>query len=268
MSAVVAIVRHPAESLALRCELTFLERMPIDFMALRRQHATYRDALASAGARVVALEAIEEAADSVFVEDAAVVLDELAILTRPGTESRRGEPDAITPALPTDRERARIVAPGWLEGGDVLRVGRRLYIGFGRRTNRDGVAQFAGLVRRYGYDVVPVEVTGCLHLKTACTALDEDTLLVNPAWLDIAPFAGFRLIATADDEPFAANALPIGDALIANAAFPRTLERVRAHAQIAGRRVVAADISEFGKAEAGLTCMSLIFAAASPGIAA
>ncbi len=259
-----AIVKRPAPTLAERCELTFIERTPIAFDTLEDQHRAYRDALEDAGAHVIVLDADSALPDSVFVEDAAVVLDELAILTRPATASRRPEPDAIASTLPMRRERARIVAPGHLEGGDVLRVGRTLYVGLTSRTNLDAIQQLSSLVRSYGYEVVTVPVTGSLHLKTACTALDEDTLLINPAWLDFTAFADFRLIATCEGEPFAANVLPIGNALfdstlIANAAFPRTLDRVQAHARSTGQRVIPVDISEFGKAEAGLTCMSLVF---------
>jgi dimethylargininase len=153
----------------------------------------------------------------------------------------------------------------------VLRIGRRLFVGLTTRTNREGLAQLAAIVQPHGYAVVAVPVVGSLHLKTACTALDAQTLLLNPAWLvdgiDAAPFAGFETIAVHVGEPFAANVLPLGANLIANAAFPRTLERVSAHAQRAGLNVVPVDISEFGKAEAGLTCMSLVFAERSKGCA-
>lgn len=256
-----ALLRRPAPTLAEHCELTFLERASMSFACLEHQHAAYRDALTAAGAEVVALDAIDTLPDSVFVEDAAIVLDELAVLTRPGAASRQPEPDRIASAVAQYRANvARIRAPGTLEGGDVLRIGRRLFVGLTTRSNREGIAQFAAIVQPYGYAVVAVPVTGSLHLKTACTALDADTLLLNPAWLDVAPFAGFETIAVPADEAFAANVLPVGGCLVTNAAFPRTLERVSAHAQRAGLRVVPVDISEFGKAEAGLTCMSLIFA--------
>lgn len=256
----VALVRLPAASLATHCELTFVDRVDISVDALERQHAAYRDALASAGAQVIALEAIEALPDSVFVEDAAVVLDGIAVLTRPGTPSREPEPAHVADALAAHRALARIVAPGTLEGGDVLRIGRTLYVGLTTRTNRDGIEQLARLVRPFGYAVVPVATPGALHLKTACTALDDETLIANPAWIDLAPFAGFRVLHVDDGEPFASNVLPVGDARIVNAAFPRTRERIEAHLRSAGLRAIAVDISEFGKAEAGLTCMSLVFA--------
>ncbi len=255
------MVRRPTPALADRCELTFLERTAMSFARLERQHAAYRETLTAAGTDVVMLDAIDALPDSVFVEDAAVVLDELAVLTRPGAVSRRPEIDRIEAAVAQHRAIVeRIRAPGTLEGGDVLRIGHRLFVGLTTRTNREGIAQLAAIVRPHGYSVMPVAVAGGLHLKTACSALDAQTLLLNPAWLDASPFAGFQTLAVEADEPFAANILPVGDCLIANAAFPRTLERVSAHAQRAGRRILQVNISEFGKAEAGLTCMSLVFA--------
>jgi dimethylargininase len=264
----IAVVRRPASALADHCELTFLERTAMSFARLERQHAAYRDALTAAGAEVVVLEAIDTMPDSVFVEDAAVVLDKLAVLTRPGAVSRQPEIDRIEAAVAQHRAIVeRIRAPGTLEGGDVLRIGRRLFVGLTTRTNREGVAQLAAIVQPHGYSVMPVPVTGSLHLKTACAALDAHTLLLNPAWLDGSAFAGFDTIAVQPDEPFAANVLPVGPCLIANAAFPRMLERMSTHAQRAGLHVVPVDISEFGKAEAGLTCMSLVFAGRHPGCA-
>lgn len=255
-----ALVRRPAPALAEHCELTFLERASMSFARLEDQHAAYRDALAAAGAEIVALGAIDTLPDSVFVEDAAVILDELAVLTRPGAVSRQPEIDRIESAIANHRANvARIRAPGTLEGGDVLRIGQRLFVGLTTRTNREGIAQLAAIVQPHGYTVMPVPVAGSLHLKTACTALDAHTLLLNPAWLDVGPFSGFEMIAVPADEPFAANVLPVGNCLIVNTAFPHTLERVCAHAQRAGLQIVPVDISEFGKAEAGLTCMSLVF---------
>lgn len=256
----IALVRRPAASLATACELTFMARTTIAADVLQRQHAAYRTALAEAGAEVVVLDAIESLPDSVFVEDAAVVLDEIAILTRPGTASRLSEPDAIADAMRKQRrEIARIVAPGTLEGGDVLRIGRTLFVGLSTRTNREGIGQLAALAKPHGYAVVAVDTPGSLHLKTACTALDEDTVLLNPAWLDIGAFRDFRILLVDPDEPFAANVLPVGDARIVNAAFPRTRALIEAHCASAELHAIAVDIGEFGKAEAGLTCMSLVF---------
>lgn len=265
METLTAIVKRPASTLSDRCELTFLERSTIAFDALERQHCAYIDAIGQAGADVIVLDADPALPDSVFIEDAAVVLDEVAILTRPGAVSRQREPDRIEAGIAGIRNIARIVAPGTLEGGDVLRIGRTLFVGLTTRTNREGIEQLAALVRPYAYGVTAVPVRGSLHLKTACTALDAGTLLINPAWLDSTVFADFRCIAISNDEPFAANVLPIGGTLIANASYPRTLERVHAHARLSEQRIIPVDISEFGKAEAGLTCMSLLFSTRETG---
>jgi dimethylargininase len=253
-----AIVKTPARSLVDACELTFLDRVPIDFERALAQHAEYCKTLARADAQVITLAASSDFADSVFVEDTAVILDELAIITRPGALSRRAEPAYVEPALARYRRVERLHAPGTLEGGDVLRVGRTLFVGTSTRTNGEGIRQLELIARPLGYTVIPVVVLGSLHLKTACTALDAATILLNPDWIDIAPFTALRCIPVAADEPFGANVLPMGSRLIANAAFPRTLERIATHCEASGVQLIPVDISEFGKAEAGLTCLSLL----------
>lgn len=253
-----AIVKTPARSLIDACELTFIERAPMDFELLRAQHREYCNALARAGVTVVTLEPSPDLADSVFVEDIAIVLDEVAILTRPGALSRRYEPVYIEPALAQFRRIAHIQAPGTLEGGDVLRVGRALFVGATTRTNAEGIRQLERLAQPLGYIVITVRVLGSLHLKTACTALDATTILLNPDWLDPAPFKGFERIAVAASEPFAANVLPVAASLIVNEAFPRTLEVIVRHCASTGAPLIPVNIAEFGKAEAGLTCLSLL----------
>ncbi len=263
-----ALTRLPARSLANNCELTFVARQAIDFAVIEQQHRAYRSALTAAGIRVVTLPAMEALPDSVFVEDAAVVLDDSAILTRPGAPSRHAEVVAMDEAL-AQRHRVglRIEAPGTLDGGDVLRVGRRIFVGESRRTNRAGIEQFKAFVERAGFDLHAIPLGNSLHLKTAVTALDESTLLINPAWIDGNRFPGFDKIPVPATEPFAANVLMLEYGLIANSAFPRTLELLSNHAAKNGKRVIPVDISEFGKAEAGLTCLSLIFPESSTSAA-
>jgi dimethylargininase len=255
-----AIVKAPASSVVDACELTFLDRAPMDFECVLAQHAAYREALERAGAQIAVLDASPQLPDSVFVEDTAVVLDELAILTRPGAPSRQLEPAYVEPELAPYRRLERIQPPGTLEGGDVLRVGRTLYVGVSTRTNAAGIAQLQHIAQPLGYTVIPVRVSGSLHLKTACTALDEQTILLNLVWLDPEPFASFERIAVAADEPFGANVLPVASKLIANVAFPRTLDLVARHCASRGVQLIPVDISEVGKAEAGLTCLSLLIA--------
>ena len=254
-----AIVKTPTPSLVDACELTFLDRVPMDFELALAQHAGYREALEHAGAHVLILDASPDLADSVFIEDTAIILDELAILTHPGAPSRQSEPTYVEPALAPYRRLEHIQAPGTLDGGDVLRVGRTLFVGVSTRTNAEGIRQLEQITRPLGYIIAPVSVLGSLHLKTACTALDATTILLNPNWIDPEPFKDFQRIPVAADEPFGANVLPISGNLIVNESFPRTFDLIAAHCQSSGVPLIPVNISEFGKAEAGLTCLSLLF---------
>lgn len=251
----IAITRDVSPSLA-GCELSFVARNAIDIERAVAQHHAYRDALTALGCRVIALPAQPEMPDAVFVEDVAIVLDEVAILTRPGAASRRAEGASVAEALMHYRPLRAIEAPGTLDGGDVLRVGRTLYVGQAARSNAAGIAQLRALLDDYGYTVLAVPTHGCLHLKSAVTQVADDTLLVQPAWIDTGVFAGLRLIEVDPDEEHAANALRIGDQLIHPACFPRTRKRL----QDAGIAVTPVDISELQKAEGAVTCCSLVFA--------
>jgi dimethylargininase len=240
------------------CELTFVARKPINLEKAEEQHRAYQRLLENLGARVISLPAEPELPDSMFVEDPAIVLDQLAIIFPLGTESRRPEAASITQALSKFRKLACVELPGQVEGGDILRIGRRLFAGLSSRTNAEGLRQLASILSPYGYEVVSVPVTGCLHLKSAVTCIGRDTLLANRAWFDTKPLAGFEWIDVAPDEPHAANALALGDTVIFPASFPHTRDRLEAR----GFRVAPLDISELQKAESGLTCSSLLFDAA------
>lgn len=250
-----AMIRQPSPAMA-RCELTHLDRSPIDVALAREQHRHYADLLASLGCRIVELAAEPELPDSVFVEDTAVVLDEIAVITRPGAESRRPETRSVAATLERYRLCASVEGPGTLDGGDVLRVGRRIFVGQSSRSNADGVGQLAAAVAPYGYQVTAVQVRGCLHLKSAVTQVAPETLLINDAWVDRAAWRGMRFIAVAPAEPHAANAVWIGDTVVHAASGPRTRERLEA----AGLRVLPVDVSELEKAEGAVTCCSVIFA--------
>jgi len=182
------------------------------------------------------------------------VLDECAVITRPGAASRRPEVTAVAEALAPLRPLVLLEEPATLDGGDVLRVGHRIFVGRSGRTNDAGVSQLRDAVAELGYEVISVQVTGCLHLKSAVTAVAPGLLLANTEWLDLAPFGGLRILEVAPEEPSAANALLVGDHVIAASAFPRTIERLRAE----GLTVSAIDVSEIAKAEGALTCCSLI----------
>ena len=249
----IAITRRVSASIG-QCELTHLDRQPIDVDRARAQHWQYERALRALGCRVERLPEEPDLPDAVFVEDAAVVLDELAILTRPGAASRRRETRTVADALEPYRRLAPIRAPGTLDGGDVLRVGRTLYVGLSGRSNRAAVEQLRALLAPLGYAVRGVEVDGCLHLKSAVTRVAADTLLVNRDWLDASAFGGLRLVDVDPAEPTAANALHIGESVIYAAAYPRT----RARLEDRGISVYTVDVSELAKAEGAVTCCSLI----------
>jgi len=252
----IALMRGVPPTLA-DCELTFHEREPIDLALAVAQHAAYGDLLRSLGLEVVELPADPALPDCCFVEDVAVVLDEVALLTMPGAASRRPEIVAVEAALSRFRPLERTALPATLEGGDVLRLGRTLFVGHSARTNEAGIARLAAVAEPLGYRVQPVPVTGCLHLKSAVTALDDERLLANPRWLDMSPFVGKGVVPVDPDEPGAANVLRVGGVVVAHPGFPRTLDRIAA----LGYAVRPLDVSEFVKAEAALTCKSLLLRA-------
>jgi dimethylargininase len=237
------------------CELTHLSREPIDLDRARRQHEAYEQALATLGCTVHRLPAGEDMPDSVFIEDTAVVLDEVAVITRPGAPSRRAETAAVADALAAHRRLARIEAPGRLDGGDVMVVDRTLFVGRSERTNMTGIRQMRDALRRYGCTVQAVPVTGCLHLKTAVTSLGDGRLLINRDWVQAEAFAGYELIDVDAGEPFAANVLRIGDRVLYPTDFPRTRERMEA----LGIEPVTVPADELAKAEGAVTCCSLVF---------
>ena len=255
-----AITREASPALA-GCELSFVPRSPIDVALARRQHAAYCRALESLGCDVIELPALADFPDSVFVEDVALVFDEVAIATRPGVESRRSEGDAVHEVLGSLRPLLRIEAPGTLDGGDVLCIGKRVFVGISARSNEAGRAQLRELLAPHGYAVEGVATRECLHLKSAVTQVGEDTLLVNRAWLaDAAPFAGYRMIDVDPGEEHAANAVCIGDVILYPDCFPKTLARLQSE----GINVTTVDVSELQKAEGAVTCCSLLLRSATP----
>ena len=250
----VAITRKVSPEIG-RCELSYLEREPIDVGLAVRQHVAYERCLADLGCNVTSLPSEPALPDSVFVEDTAIVLDELAVITRPGAASRRPETASVAAALAPWRRLLHLEPPGTLDGGDVLVVGRRIFVGRSLRSDAAGHGQLRDLVAPRGYSVVPVPVRGCLHLKSAVTALSADRLLLNPAWADGSAFAGFGIIEVDPAEPHAANALRIGESVV----FPAAFERTRRRLEGAGIGVVTVDVSELAKAEGAVTCCSLVF---------
>jgi dimethylargininase len=253
MTRSIAITRAISRALE-HCELSYIARHPIDVALARQQHAAYEDALRGAGCEVWQLSEQADMPDSVFVEDTVIVLDEIAVLTRPGAASRRGEVDSMAAALEGLCTIARIEAPGTLDGGDVLRLDRVVYVGASARSNAAGIAQLARHIAPYGYRVEAASLRDCLHLKSAVTQVSSNQVLVNPRWIDVTQFTGWQAIEIDPAEPHAANALRIGDAVIYPASCPRTAQRLRD----AGIDVRCVDMSETEKAEGAVTCCSVI----------
>jgi dimethylargininase len=250
----VAVTRAISPTLA-DCELTHLAREPIDVAHAIEEHDRYEDALRALGATVVRAAPEPDLPDAVFVEDAALALDEVAVITRPGAATRRRETESLASTLRDYRKLLWIRAGGTLDGGDVLRVGRRLYVGQSSRTNRDGISQLEALLASWDYEIIPVPLTGCLHLKSAVTQVGEQLLLINPRWVRPACFPSMETVDIAPAEPLGANALWIENAVIYPEHYPQTAERL----ERAGVRVVPVPCTELAKAEGGVTCCSVLF---------
>jgi dimethylargininase len=236
------------------CEITHIERTPIDLEIARAQHEEYVRALKSLGCDVVELPAEPDLPDSVFVEDTAFILPEVAVITRPGANSRKPETESIIRALAPLKKLVRLNEPATLDGGDVLVLGKRIFIGLSTRSNREAIDQLNALLAEYGYSVTGVQLHDCLHLKSAVSRVDDHTLLINKDWLDTRHFQDYKLIEVEPDESFAANCLPVGLAIIYPTAFPKTSARLKG----AGYKLVKVDVSELAKAEGAVTCCSLI----------
>ena len=236
------------------CEITHIERSPIDVHIARAQHHTYVQALKELGCAVLELPAEDDLPDSVFVEDTAVILRDVAILTRPGADSRKPETDSIASALAPYREIVRIQPPATVDGGDILVLGKKIYVGMSSRSSLAAVTQMNNLLGKYGYETQGVELHDCLHLKSAVTRVDDETLLINRKWVDVENFEGRKLIDIDPSEPFAANCLPINNMIIYPTAFPKTTSRLEA----SGYQVQPVNVDELAKAEGAVTCCSLI----------
>jgi len=238
------------------CQLTLLARTPIDVAKAVEQHAAYERALSDAGFEIVRLPELAEDPDGVFVEDTALLLDEHAMITRPGAASRIGETESTALGLAGNFEIHRIER-GYLDGGDVLRIGKQVYVGLSTRTNAEGLRALAEVVAPLGFEVVKAELRDCLHLKTGATFAGPDgsgtpVLLYDEESVDPGQFEHIEAVRV--EERPAANCVRAGTRVVLPAGNPRTAEKLRDR----GFSVVEVDVSELQKAEAGVTCMSLI----------
>ena len=240
-----------------QCELTHIAREPINYERACAQHRQYEEALRTLGLEVISLETKTGLPDSVFVEDVALVLDECAIMLNPGATSRRPEVASVEKALAPYREIFRIQPPATMDGGDILTVGKTIFVGLSSRSTEDAIEQMKVILEPRGYEVRGVRVTGCLHLKSAVTQVSPDILLINPKWASKEDFSGMQFIEVDPSEPYAANAVLVDDRIIYASAFPKT----QAKLQAAGIRMIIVDADELAKAEGAVTCCSLIFSA-------
>lgn len=250
---VIAITREVSPRFE-ACEITHIERTPIDLTIARAQHCGCVNALRELGCEVIELPAEADLPDSVFVEDTAFILPEVAVITRPGADSRKPETESIIRALSPHIKLVNVREPATVDGGDVLVLGKNVYIGLSTRSNQEAIDQLNNLLCEYGYTVTGLQLHDCLHLKSAVTRVDDKTLLINKNWVDTSHFADFDLIEVDPSEPYAANCLPVGENIIYPTAFPNTRSKLEER----GYKVVAVDVSELAKAEGAVTCCSLI----------
>ena len=253
---IVALTRPTGPEIC-ECELTHIDRRPIDVDRAATQHDDYLDVLRSLDVEVLELPRLEAHPDAVFVEDTAVVLDEVAVMLRPGAPSRRGEVASVEAALADYRPTVSMRAPATLDGGDVIVFGKRILVGETTRSNRVGIEALAELVAPFGYTVEGVPVQGVLHLKSAATVVDDETLIQYGAYVDLS-FLGAKLLEAPHDEPQGANVVEVGDALLADASAPRTLEVLSGHSD---RQLIPVHVDEFAKAEGAISCKGIIFTA-------
>jgi dimethylargininase len=254
MSAKLLALTHVPSPRMQACQRTFVPESEIDYPLAARQHERCRQTLRECGAEVIALDCNIDLPDCTFIEDTAIVLDEVAIIASMGPASRRTEPEAIEAELRRYRRIIRIDPPATLEGGDVLRIGKKLLVGLSARTNQGGIDAIRKATAPFGYETIAIPVHDCLHLKTACTALPDQSILVNPNWVDPDALRPFAFEPIPKDEPFGGNVALVGSTVLIAESHPQTAALIRSR----GFEVRTIDISEFQKAEGGVTCLGIL----------
>ncbi len=237
------------------CELTYKTREPIDCTLAREQWQAYCDLLRRWHINLATVSASDRHPDCCFIQDTAVVLDEVCVMASMGAASRTGETKEVEKILSGRRELQRITPPATLDGGDVVQFGKRLFVGLSRRTNGRGISALKQIVEPFGYRVTPVVVSGGLHLTTGCGVVNDETVLLNTQWLDATAFSNLRQLHVPQTEPWAANTIRLNGSVCLEASAPQTAELVSPYADT----IETLDISEFRKAEGSLSCLSLIF---------
>lgn len=250
----IALTRKPSTELV-KCELTHISRKPINMEKAYDQHREYERSLEEMGCEIHRLPELPDHADGIFVEDTAVVFPEVAVIARPGAVSRRQETESVASSLQRWRELRYITKPATLDGGDIFMLGKRVLCGISTRTNKEGVRQLRNVLDSFGYTVEGIPVDQCLHLKTAFAHVAEDVMLINPDWVDPVLFPSMKIIHVDSTEPYAANALKIGGEVL----YPEGFNRTRQKMELEDIPLRIIDVSELSKAEAGLTCSSIVF---------
>lgn len=237
------------------CELTYRSRENIDFVKAAVQLEQYCDLLRKWDVNLLTIPASDTYPDCCFVQDTAVILDEVCVVASMGAITRQGEVSEVERLVSPFRRVRRILPPATLDGGDLVQVGRRLFVGLSTRTNARGIVALERIVEPFGYTVVPVSVNGGLHLTTGCGVINDETVLLNPRWLDARAFRGLRQLHVSEEEPWAANTIRVEDSVCLEEKAPRTIDLVQPYVST----IDTLDISEFRKAEGSLSCLSLIF---------
>jgi dimethylargininase len=248
-----AITRIPGENFA--DGLTSADLGRPSYLLILEQHRAYRQTLLSLGLDVIVLPAEPVYPDAYFVEDPAIITPSIAVITRPGAPSRRGEEITLEPFLEYYRPLAHIRPPGTVDGGDVLMVGNHFFIGISERTNKEGANQLAAFLANTGYTSETIPIAVGLHLKSGVNYLGKNTLLITKSLADNSVFTKYEKILLDPDEEYAANTLWINDTLLMPAGFPKA----RAKLSHLGMNIIELDVSEVRKMDGGLTCMSLRF---------
>lgn len=249
-----AIVREVPDTYAQCLTLEAID-VPIDVPKAREQHEHFCAILAGLGLEVTRLEADESLPDCCFVEDTAVLIDDLVILTNPGAPTRVKEVEAVEKSLHGVKPLAKILPPGTLDGGDVLIIEKTVYIGLSSRTNPEGIRQFAALAAPKGYAVVSVPVSGLLHLKSAVTYLGNGQVILAPAYVDASFFKEYQLLELSEAEAYCANCLNVNGTIL----MPEGYEQVKKRIESLGFPVIELDMSEFKKGDGALTCKALLY---------
>lgn len=227
---------------------------PLSAALAREQHTAYVAALEMGGYGIERVETDEAHPDCLFVEDVAVVVGEHALVTRPGHASRRGEVDAVADVLDRHVRLHRVQAPATIDGGDVLVIGRRVFVGLSTRTNVQGIKALAAIAEPQGYSVTPVPVGSVLHLKSGLSAVDDETVLWHPRACERDRLSRLRVVEVPGDDPEAANVVRLADGRILVGSHHTATAQV---VEGLGVEVVSVDVSEIARADGGLTCMSI-----------